>query len=189
MATNDESQEREKIYQFDESIFKPREMERVQLPGDEGLVYEESQPFSQLWVWILMALELVIGVIALFQSGQALWTIGMGLGAMTITMAVLGALNLYTRIDAEGVHFRMKPFHLREQTIAWEEIDQIHVRRYQPIMEYGGWGIRYGRNGKAFNVRGDYGIQIVKKNGKRVLIGTQRPDEVARHLSTHPLLV
>jgi hypothetical protein len=104
-------------------------------------------------------------------------------------MAILGALNLYTRIDAEGVHFRMKPFHLREQTIAWEEIDQIHVRKYSPIMEYGGWGIRYGRNGKAFNVRGDYGIQIVKKNGKRVLIGTQRPDEVARHLSTHPLLV
>jgi hypothetical protein len=189
MATDDQGREQDKIYQFDESIFKPRDQERVQLPDDEGLVYEEEQPFSQIWLWALMGLELIVIMASFILSGQPLWTAGMGLGVIAMTMAMLGSLKLYTRLDAEGVHFRMKPFHFREQTIRWNEIDQVHVRKYSPILEYGGWGIRFGRNGKAFNVRGDYGIQIVKKNGKRVLIGTQRPDEVARHLSTHPLLV
>ena len=127
--------------------------------------------------------------IALMAAGQAIWTVGLGLGVMTLTMALLSSLKLYTRMDAMGVHFRMRPFHFKEQTIAWEDIDQIHVRKYSPILEYGGWGMRYGRNGKAFNVRGNYGIQIVKKNGKKVLIGTQRPEDAARQLSVHPLLV
>ena len=134
MSTDERRRSEERIYQFDESIFRPRTEDRM-------------------------------------------------------TMALLSSLKLYTRIDAMGVHFRMKPFHFKEQTIPWEDIDQIHVRKYSPILEYGGWGMRYGRNGKAFNVRGNYGIQIVKKNGKKVLIGTQRPEDAARQLSVHPLLV
>jgi hypothetical protein len=109
---------------------------------------------------------------------------------MAMTMAMLGSLKLYTRIDSEGVHFRMTPFHFREKVIYWDEIDQIHVRQYSPIKEYGGWGIRMGgKNGNAFNVRGNYGIQLVRKNGKKILLGTQRPQEAARHLAAHPLLV
>jgi len=132
---------------------------------------------------------MVILIVALLMSGQPFWTVAMGLGVMTMTMAILGSLKLYTRMDSFGVHYRMTPFHFREQTIPWEEIDQIQVRKYSPILEYGGWGIRIGRNGRAYNVRGNYGLQIVKKNGKKVLIGTQRPEDAARHLSNHPLLV
>jgi hypothetical protein len=179
----------ESPYQFDDSIFKPQTGSRVQLPGDEEAVFEEVQHFSQIWLWVLMGIELVIILIAFITSGQPLWTAAMGLGAVTLTMAILSSLKLYSRIDADGVHFRMTPFHFREQKIPWEDVDQIHVRKYSPIMEYGGWGIRMGINKKAYNVRGNYGIQIVKKNGNRVLIGTQRPDEAARHLGNHPLLV
>jgi hypothetical protein len=189
MATDGRKRSGETDYQFDESIFKPRMEDRIGLPGDDEVIYEEVQPFDQIWIWVLMGIELVVLVIALVASGQAMWTVGLGLGAMTLTMALLSSLKLYTRIDSMGVHYRMKPFHFREQTIPWEEVDQIHVRKYSPILEYGGWGMRYGRNGKAFNVRGNYGIQIVKKNGKKVLIGTQRPEDAARQLSAHPLLV
>lgn len=189
MASNQQKRSGETEYQFDESIFTPRTDTRVELPGDEEVIFEEVQPFDQIWLWILMGIELAIIVIAMVAAGQPIWTVGLGLGAMTLTMALLSSLKLYTRIDSMGVHYRMKPFHFKEQTIPWEEIDQIHVRKYSPILEYGGWGMRYGRNGKAFNVRGNYGIQIVKKNGKKVLIGTQRPEDASSHLSTHPLLV
>lgn len=189
MATDERKRSGETVYQFDESIFKPRKEDRIELPGDEEVIYEEVQPFDQIWIWLLLGMELVIIVIALLASGQPIWTVGLGLGAMTLTMALLSSLKLYTRIDSVGVHYRMKPFHFREQTIPWEDIDLIHVRKYSPILEYGGWGIRYGRSGKAFNVRGNYGIQIVKKNGKKLLIGTQRPEDASRQLSAHPLLV
>ena len=189
MATDERKRSGETTYQFDESIFTPRTDNRLALPEDEEVVFEEVQPFDQIWIWLLLGIEMVIIVIALLASGQPLWTAAMGLGAVTISMVLLSSLKLYTRIDSMGVHYRMKPLHFKEQTIPWEDIDLIHVREYSPIKEYGGWGIRYGKSGKAFNVRGNYGIQIVKKDGKKLLIGTQRPEEAARHLSAHPLLV
>ena len=49
-----------------------------------------------------------------------------------------------------------------------------------PIQEYGGWGYRtsFGKKkGSAYNVKGDKGIQIELKTGKKLLIGTQKEDE------------
>ena len=178
------------LQQFDESIFKPKLENRVQLPTDEGMVFEEVQPFDQLWIWILLGVEFLVMMIIFLATGIPWWTIAMILGFMSTTTALMGSLKLYTRIDSEGIHYRMTPFHFKEKAIYWGEVDQIHVRKYSPIKEYGGWGIRYGgKNGRAFNVRGDVGIQIVKKDGKRILLGTQKPDEVSRQLAGHPLLV
>ena len=68
-------------------------------------------------------------------------------------------------------------------------MDQVHVRTYSPVIEYGGWGMRYGRNGTAFNVRGNVGIQIVKKDGKRILIGTQLEKDAMKALENRPVMV
>ncbi len=189
MSSHDQNSSRERTYTFDESIFKPNMESRIELPADEEVAFEEVQPFDQVWLWLLLGIELVILVIVLLTTGQPFWTVGLGLGAMTLTMALLSSLKLITRIDSVGIHYRMVPFHFKVQTIPWEDVDQVHVRQYSPIVEYGGWGMRYGRSGKAFNVRGNYGIQIVKKGGKKLLLGTQRPDDASRQLSAHPLLV
>jgi len=189
MATPDQRSSRQVLKEFDDSIFKPRLDNKLELPSDQEIVYEEVQPFDQLWIWILVSFEFAVMVITFLIVGLPLWTSAFGLLAMTLTMALLGSLKLYSRIDATGVHYCMIPFHFKERTVPWEEMDQIQVRQYSAIKEYGGWGIRYGRSGRAVNVGGQYGIQIVKKDGKHLLIGTQRPEEAARHLARHPLLV
>jgi hypothetical protein len=45
-------------------------------------------------------------------------------------------------------------------------------------MEYGGWGIRYGRKGRAYNVSGNMGLDLTLKPSKSFLIGTQTPDSI-----------
>lgn len=189
MSIPNQSPSREEPFRFDESIFKPRTDTRVQLPGEYDTPYQEEQGFDQIWIWALLGIELVVMLIPLLLTAQPWWTLILSVGVMVLTMAMLASFKLYSRIDSTGVHYRMKPLHWKEQTIPWEEIDQIFVRKYSPIMEYGGWGIRFGRNGRAYNVKGNYGIQIVKKNGKRILLGTQQPEEASIHLSQHPLLV
>jgi hypothetical protein len=190
MSASERPSSREVLQSFDESIFKPRLDHKMVLPSDEPVAFEEVQAMDQLWIWVLMGLEFVIMIIALLTAATPIWTFAVCLGIMTMTMALLGSIKLYTRMDMQGVHFRMSPFHFKEKTILWDEIDQIYVRKYSPIMEYGGWGIRVslGR-GTAYNIKGNYGIQIKKKNGKEILLGTQSPDEAARHLNGHPLLV
>jgi hypothetical protein len=63
--------------------------------------------------------------------------------------------------------------------IPLKNVARAYARTYRPLREYGGWGIRYGFDGKAFNMRGNQGVQLVLQNGEKVLIGSQRPAELA----------
>ena len=91
-------------------------------------------------------------------------------------------IKFTTRIDNEGIYYQFYPFHLREKKISWDEIDTIYVRKYKPIIEYGGWGIRIKPFKKdiAYNIWGNWGLQIEKSDGKRILLGTQRPEDIKR---------
>jgi len=55
----------------------------------------------------------------------------------------------------------------------------IAVKTYSPILDYGRWGIRYGWRGKAYNVSGNRGVIFVLPGGETLLIGSQRPEELA----------
>ena len=51
---------------------------------------------------------------------------------------------------------------------------------YRPIADYGGWGIRAGRDGeRVLNARGNRGVRLELADGTRLLIGSQRPEELA----------
>lgn len=51
-------------------------------------------------------------------------------------------------------------------------------------MDYGGWGLRLGffGKGRAYNISGNIGMQIVFKDGKKLLIGTQKSAEIKSFL-------
>jgi hypothetical protein len=88
--------------------------------------------------------------------------------------------RLTTEVRDDGVYICFFPFHRTWRRIAFTEMKQCEVRTYRPVREYGGWGIRYGGKGKAYNVSGDRGVQIELLNGKRLLIGSQRAEELWR---------
>jgi hypothetical protein len=53
------------------------------------------------------------------------------------------------------------------------------------LTEYGGWGLRLGLFGKgtAFNVSGDIGLQLEFTDDRKLLIGTNKPDELIETLN------
>jgi len=63
-------------------------------------------------------------------------------------------------------------------------VEAAEVRKYKPISEYGGWGLRYGFKGKAYTVSGKTGLQLYMRAGKNILFGTSRPEELADYLKT-----
>jgi hypothetical protein len=89
------------------------------------------------------------------------------------------SLKLTTEVRLEGIYVRFFPLWVR-QTIPFNQITRYEARRYRPILEYGGWGVRYGWRSKAYNVRGNRGVQLELRDGQRLLIGSQRPEELAR---------
>jgi hypothetical protein len=90
-------------------------------------------------------------------------------------------LRLTVTIDADGVHVRYYPFIKRQ--IAFSDIESFCARRYRPIREFGGWGIRSGLGKKAaYNAKGDRGVELYLRDGHSLMLGSQRPKELAAAL-------
>lgn len=90
-----------------------------------------------------------------------------------------------TRIDHKDVRFRYFPW-AKWMVYSWEEIQEAYVREFALIGEYpqGVGGTRQGPGGWVYSMDGTWGLQLVKKSGARILIGTKRPDEIRRFLET-----
>ena len=88
--------------------------------------------------------------------------------------------RLITEVLPDGVAYRFIPFHRRFKRIYMSDVDKYWARDYKPVREYGGWGMRVGLGGvgRAYNVSGSRGVQFVFKDGKRLLIGSQRADQM-----------
>jgi hypothetical protein len=162
----------------------------------DKLLFSEEQRFGQIWMRIPLYL-LAIGNIFLFGYGIYHQLIAgkswgdnpmsdMGLIIVTcLTLAIwVGVFLLFekskliTKIFETEIRLRFPPFFSKEKIIPFETIKMMEVRKYNPIWEFGGWGIRYGKKGKAYNVKGNIGLQIYFKSGKSLLIGTQKMDQV-----------
>jgi len=88
------------------------------------------------------------------------------------------SLRLITEVWDDGIHVRFFPF--STHLFPFGNIRKLEVRKYNPLREYGGWGIRHGKSGRAYNVSGNLGVQLEFYKGKPVLIGSKRPEEMAR---------
>jgi len=92
--------------------------------------------------------------------------------------------KLITEVREDGVYVQYIPFHRGFHRIPFTDIIKCEARTYRPIREYGGWGIRFGSRGRAYNVSGNRGVQLVFESGKRLLIGSNRPEEFSRAIQT-----
>jgi hypothetical protein len=148
----------------------------------ERVYFEERQWFRQPWVWLVVMVPvlLIVGeVVARLQRGAhvdaGLWVVA---GAVGILLpGFLGVLHLRIRVTQRGVHIRFTPFHRRERVFAWDDIQRVEARRYRPLLEFGGWGIRIGRSATAYTVSGNEGVQLTIRDRRSILIGTRRSDE------------
>ena len=158
-------------------------------------VFTEIQRFDQWWFRLV-----ILGVMActiipvafaweeIEADSALLWIVLVACGlAFALLFLVAFGMKLKTRIDEQGIHYGFWPFHLSLRIIPWRDITECYVRTYSPIGEYGGWGYRIGfrKKGKALNVKGDRGIQIVLKDSKRLLIGTQLDEQAQKTITLY----
>lgn len=147
-------------------------------PTSDVLFYEEQQ-FRQAWIWLLFAGITVVVFLLVFRA-HSWW---LALVVLLLDAGILGfmySLKLVTEVQSDGIHIRFFP--LFRQTIPFDRISSFYARTYRPILEYGGWGVRFSWKGRAYNVRGNRGVQLVMTDGKRLLIGSQRADELEQAL-------
>lgn len=155
-------------------------------------VFIENQKFNQWWFHLIMVIPLLSIAIPLLLKNENIFSnkdlsnVWIPLVIIILVYSLILSVRLKTRIDEKGIYYQFFPFNLKLKLIQWNDLEQCYYRTYKPIKEFGGWGYRtkFG-NGKAINIRGNMGIQLVFKNGKKLLIGTQKPNEINTVLETY----
>lgn len=152
--------------------------------------FHEVQRFGQWWVWLI-----VLGIAA-FQwwvcweqliMGRPFGDNPMPNGLLIAFCVVFGiglpwlflAAKLVAEVRGDGVFLRFFPFHFGTIRIPLSDVVSFSAGKYSPLADYGGWGIRIGRGGKAYNVSGNMGVRLALSDGTHLLIGSRHAEELA----------
>ena len=146
------------------------------------MIFKEKQKFTQWYIWIIPMAALLFMIALCFQQIVLGKIVGQHPGSnselLLITLVPLSILmllysiTLITEVSDEGIYFNLKPF--TKRFIRWEEIQNIEIIRY----DFVGYGLRVDTQyGTVYNIKGYHGIKINLKDGKRILIGTQKADD------------
>ncbi len=156
--------------------------------------YTERQRFRQAWLWAIL-LPSMLGTAGLFGYGlyqqlvlnqpwgdrpmgdTALITSASASASIALSFGILWLmLAMELRVEARDDALRIRFFPFLKRRIPYQDIRSAEARLYNPLLDYGGWGIRFGRHGKAYNVSGNRGVQLELANGERILLGSQNAD-------------
>lgn len=159
---------------------------------ESKVLFNEKQKFTQWWLWLL----LIAPIIALFYNllQPILKNPGFGEGnysfttipsndfwislfIMFLVILLFLVLRLSTKITKETISIRFFPFFTK--IWKWSDITEAHLVTYGFV----GYGIRIsGKYGMVYNVKGNKGLAITLKNGRKHLLGTQKSEQLEQLL-------
>ena len=159
-------------------------------------IFIEEQKFTETWLFIGLAIAFVAVTIPIVKGWNTILQGSFGeilnnLGGFLVILFVFVLFNFFklkTRIDEKGIYYQYLPFHFSYRFLPWDSISKCYVRNYNAIFEYGGWGLKFSfrkNKGKSFTVKGNIGLQLELQNGKKILIGTQKKEEIQRTLEKY----
>ena len=160
--------------------------------------YKEIQKFTQTWLWALLGVSLIpsVGFITYGFLSQLLTGIpwgdkpmsDVGLTILTVSIWVImgGILAMFIsaelqfEIKDKAIYYRFTILSPKLKRIGMEDLESWEVRRFG-FFEFGGYGVRHKLNKTtAFIVKGRMGLELKLKEGKTIMIGTQKPEEVKK---------
>jgi len=142
------------------------------------IFFEEKQKFNQWWLWIILLVFPILSILPFDGNEINYYYVLIGLAIPLIFYF----LELRTFVTKEGLHYQFFPFHFKKYLVKIEEIEKVEALQYKPLGDYGGWGIRYGLKGKAYNVSGNKGVKVHLSNERNILFGSQKYKELEKVL-------
>lgn len=161
--------------------------------------FEETQSFrDSRWLWIVVVISFLVTLLPLvdglywqlvkgkpwgdkpLSDGGLLALTAFVLATWGLAMAVLISFRLDVRIDDSGVHYKVVPIKMKWQTAGREQILTYSVEKKFRLLQSGGFGYHRNRftGTRSVRISGSYHLSLMLKNGNKLLLGTQNPDEL-----------
>jgi hypothetical protein len=164
------------------------------MSGETQPPFREEQSFRQRRVRILLAIP--PGVMLLLLVWQVIlghpwgtkpisnasmigWTVFLWLVYLRLV-----AVRLVTQVGPGELSVAMRGL-WRERRIPLNEIKSAKIVTYDAARDYGGYGIRTIRRGKAYIAGGNRGVRLELVQGGAVVIGSKRPEELVAAINRH----
>ena len=159
---------------------------------ENEILFSEIQKFRQWWLWIILIGSNVFTFYGIYKQVIAGHAFGdkpasniellLITGIMFLVTILFLIIRLDTQIKKDGVYVKFFPLHVKFRHFPWAQLSKCYVRKYSPMAEFGGWGLRIGFSGKAYNISGNEGLQLEFTNNRKLLIGTKKPKELTEAL-------
>lgn len=154
------------------------------------LHYEEEQRFSnKRWIWfVLFFLFLLPIIMALTEEEPNQKDMTMILLSTVFAILPVAAILLYSKfqikIDNQGIHYKFFPAVIKWRVISKDMIESFEVTAKQTLLEKVECGYRRNRlnNTIVMNISGEKFARIKLKDGRRLKIGSENPEGLARAL-------
>src|SRR5690606_33719857 len=152
---------------------------------DKRPLFYEKQQFRQWWVWLILALagggSAIAMIVGYMRDPSFPFMITLlPLFLMVALFFWFWKAALITKLDEAGIYIKFTYFHKDFKFYPWSTIRHCEVKKYNPTMDYGGWGIKPG----AYNVSGNMGMLVRFTYRDSLMIGTNRPDDLRRKLTS-----
>jgi hypothetical protein len=138
--------------------------------------FHEEQRFSLRWIRTLLVIAVLPVVVVFLIRGVVL-----PLLIVPLILFAVGVLLAFARlvvdVDREAIRVAFH-FLWPKRRIPISEVRKAEATKYSPLLDYGGYGVRLGLRGWAFNVSGHEGVLVETNDGSRLMISSQRPKEL-----------
>ena len=159
----------------------------------DEIKYEENQNISAAWLWTIVIITAVAVwvvfvtqvILKLHFGSKPIPSVPLFFAWLVSGMFVpyaLGSFKLITQIREKGVYVSYPPMRSSFVIISYQNIEKCYVREYNAKKEYGGAGIMTGEAGLSYSVSGKMGVQLELKDGKRILLGSQKPEKLCKEI-------
>jgi hypothetical protein len=147
--------------------------------------FKEEQKFTQWWLWLILTAIALIPVYGIYKQiiqGEVFGDKPMSDSGLIVSAIIpFGILVLFwfsklqTQININEIQIKFIPFITKK--IEWKEVKSAQVISYGFV----GYGIRlFTKYGTVYNTKGNKGLALELKNGKKLLLGTQKMEELTK---------
>lgn len=86
-------------------------------------------------------------------------------------------VRLVTELRSRELVVRMRGL-WRSRRIPLSQIQSVDLIDHNPASDYGGYGVRSMRDGKAYIASGGLGVRIILTTGEKIVVGSSRPNDL-----------
>jgi len=165
----------EKKLAVDDAGQVAEEITRI-IQAGQPLSYWESQnpPYAGV---LAVIVPLILIITAVFSWAALPWL------SVIMALIALGMIGTYggfrTQVTRDTVSVRIGFLGIKLLKLKTTDIAGVEVHSFSPLQDFGGYGIRFNREMQAYYLQGDRGVKITTREGKKYLIGSDHPGNLA----------